>query len=46
MLVELGHRAVALPGHGAETLAAWLRKHPGGEVASRDLAKTRSVSIG
>ena len=45
ILVDLERNAVVdlLPDRQAETLAGWLRRHPGVEIVARDLAETRSV---
>ena len=45
ILVDLERNAVVdlLPDRQAETLAGWLRRHPGVEIVARDLAETQSV---
>jgi len=45
ILVDLERNATVdlLPDRQTETLAEWLRRHPGVEVVARDLAETRSV---
>ncbi|MHA6757865.1 transposase [Streptacidiphilus sp. PAMC 29251] len=43
--METGKRADMLPDRTAETLAAWLRAHPGEEIVCRDRASAYAEAV-